>query len=408
MRILIFEPDYGGHRLNYVQHMALAFKGLPVEVVVALGSNAPGTSEYAAHVTDLGDQVLWDTSMEPLPSRTLDYAVQSAARLRGAIARHRPDRLYVPYTDGVGQVLGLRRSMGLPTVPRNVVTEGLSLRGTFCYPQSNKKQALKARLLWEAAKRARWDVFHLLDPVVYEYVARHDPRLMRRIRLMPDPVENTPVIDRIAARRELGIPEDGRYIGVVGLIDLRKGCDLLIRAFAAAPLNPTDRLLLAGRQDVEIRDLLAEEPYAGLVKSGRIQCINRMIPTEQMSTAIGASDMMATFYPRHIGSASIAICAAAGHRPVLAGNYGWLGLIVPRFQLGWTTDVLDAAGLPKVLAQTLDKAGGYVSSALTQRYVSYNSLDNFKAHWTAALRDTLGVPQSPDLQTWQSISESQA
>ena len=406
MRVLIFEPDFGGHFLHFVRHMVLGLAELPVDLTVAMCSNAPGTTECNAHLADMlgiSGKATWDTTFAPLPNDRRKRYQAAVERLREAVARHKPDRLYVPYTDGIGQVLGVRRTFGFPTVPRNITTEGLSLRGSFCYPRDSRNDALRARLFWAAAKRARWDIFHLLDPVVFEHVQRHDPKLARRCRLMPDPADNAPVADRFAARRELGIPQDGRYIGVVGLIDLRKGSDLLIRAFAKAPLAATDRLLLAGRQDVEIRDLLAEEPYAGLVRSGRIQCINAMIPTPQMAVAIGASDLMATFYPRHIGSASIAIRAAAGHRPVLAGDYGWLGQIVPRFQLGWTTDVADANRLPKVIAETLDKASGYVSSPLTQRYVAFNSLPNFKAHWTAGVRAAMGLPPSPELMEWHAV-----
>ena len=67
------------------------------------------------------------------------------------------------------------------------------------------------------------------------------------IRLIPEPVEPLPQLDRREARRVLGVPTDGRYLAFMGGVDPRKGVELFVSAFARAKLADHDRLLFVGR-----------------------------------------------------------------------------------------------------------------------------------------------------------------
>ena len=54
-------------------------------------------------------------------------------------------------------------------------------------------------------------------------------------------------LDAAGARRELGLPEDGHYIGTVSSLVAYEGLDDLVRAFALlAPNFPQLRLLIVG------------------------------------------------------------------------------------------------------------------------------------------------------------------
>src|SRR5207244_1486991 len=69
---------------------------------------------------------------------------------------------------------------------------------------------------------------------------------------VPGPVSPVGLHEKSAARIELGLPVDGRWISSVGVLDSRKGVDDLVTAFATAKLAPTDRLLLAGRAEPSV------------------------------------------------------------------------------------------------------------------------------------------------------------
>jgi hypothetical protein len=111
--------------------------------------------------------------------------------------------------------------------------------------------------------------------------------------------------------------------------------------------------------------------------------------------------VVCTPYPRHIGSASIAIRAAAAQRPVLASDYGWLGAIVPRFDLGWITDVCRPEIFSKSLSEALEQSRHFKPSSRSLGYVKYSSVPNFKAHWTTGLRMELGLPQPDSYQQFE-------
>lgn len=241
-------------------------------------------------------------------------AIDSVGAFRRSVERVRPGYICVPFADGLSQMLGAARPLGSRRWKRGAEAEALLMRGAFAYPGLALRRRLYAHANWRAATWAPWDAVHHLDPIIVEGARRTGNRLARSITLMPEPVEPPATADRAAARRALGIPEDGRYIGCLGIIDLRKGCDLLVRAFARARLGPADRLLLAGDHDRAIRDLLAG-PHAADVRAGRIISLDRFLSPEDFGRAVRAMDLVCATYPEQIGSASTVVRAAGRRAP---------------------------------------------------------------------------------------------
>jgi glycosyltransferase involved in cell wall biosynthesis len=241
---------------------------------------------------------------------------------------------------------------------------------------------------------------HHLDPLAYGRLSEMSPGFFGRSRLMPDPVVPPLQASRQEARRRLGVPEDGRYVGSVGASDGRKGIDRLIRAFATAPLRPDDRLLLVGPVAAPVAGMLRTE-FASLVRQRRIIAIDRYVTDEELDAGVLAMDLVCTPYPRHIGSASIVIRAAVADRPVLASNFGWMGFVVPRFSLGVTCDVGDSVRFPDVLASALDDAERFQPAPAARRFVRYHSVENFAACWTQRLRERMGLPSAEQTVAWE-------
>jgi glycosyltransferase involved in cell wall biosynthesis len=240
-------------------------------------------------------------------------------------------------------------------------------------------------------------------------------RLEREMRLMPDPVEPPTGATRAEVLARYGLPDHGvRYIGSVGVMDIRKGAHLLIRAFAAAAsdalppaerLRDTDLLLLAGPQDPAIQALLTGE-FRGLVESGRIRCVDRVLSAVEMADALAAMDLVCTPHQRHVGSASIVIRAAAAGRPVLGSSFGWIGYVVERFGLGSTVDESDPHRFARSLRAALDESGDFQLPVAATRFVQFHSPENFRAAWTANLRRRMGMPPAPGALTWEWVLEA--
>jgi glycosyltransferase involved in cell wall biosynthesis len=212
-------------------------------------------------------------------------------------------------------------------------------------------------------------------------------------------------VSREEARRALGIDQGGRYIVLAGGINRRKGADLLVQAFHRARLSSTDRLLLAGPLAADIKALLTDD-FAQMVSEKRIVLLDRHLPIEQLMLAIVAGDLVCVPYPNHIGSASILIRAAAAKRPVLSSTFGWVDHVTSRYDLGWTSPVLQSEELAEALSGALDRAADWQQSELAGRFAQYHSVSNFRAHWTSALRDRLGLAEHPDKRSWEWVTRA--
>jgi glycosyltransferase involved in cell wall biosynthesis len=223
------------------------------------------------------------------------------------------------------------------------------------------------------------------------------------LRIMPETVQSPPLATLDDARARLSLPREGRLVGTAGVLDERKGADLLVRAFARAAasgrLRRDDRLLLMGEQSPGVRRLI-HDLQSNSTGRERILVFDRVVTDDELAYGLAAMDVVATPYPRHIGSASIVIRAAAAGRPVLGSSYGWIGYMVPRFDLGWTTDVLDEERFAAALGEALDRSDTYALSAAGHRFVRYNTPENHRAAWTELIRQRLGLPPAPFRLTW--------
>lgn len=378
-----------------------ALRELSDQVTLAIPAKSVDTDEYRSQLAPFEGRV----EIDPwLPTHQCRATWHKPTEVREAIRRSRADYLYVPHADGYAQVIGLHRSLCLPTLPRGIEAEGLLMRGAFAYPQSGVRASIQAELSMRLSMRGPWDRLHLLDPLVYNAVKARGGALADHISLLPDPVPLKLNVSRKEARQRLRLPEDGRYVVSAGALGSRKGTDLLIRAFKQAKRADNDRLLLAGRLTPDMRNLVDHE-CKELVANDQVIAMDRFISDEEFALAITAADVICTPYRHHIGSASIAIRAASAERFVLASDYGWLGHIVPQFGLGRVCDVESIDVLSSELTSALDDAPSHRWSGSARRFVAFHSEANFAAVWTARLRERLGMPRDEQRMTWNKVME---
>ena len=281
------------------------------------------------------------------------------------------------------------------------------MRGSYAYePASSLRARLLQRFTLIALNRAPWQTLFHIDPIVYEHLRQHGSSLRRKVRLIPDPIEPLPDLSRGAARKLLGIPEIGRYILFSGRADERKGADLLIRAFARSRLASTDRLLLAGKIAPPLRDVISEVG-SELVRAGRIVIRDRYLSDEELGAANLAADLVSVPYPRHIGSASLVLRAAAARRRVLGSDFGWINWAIESFQLGEVCKVTNVDLFAEALARNLDAAMTFTPSGVARRFVAFHSVDNFRAVWTRQLRQRLNLAEHPVLE-WEGVFDTSA
>lgn len=405
MHVLVYEPDHSGHHFAYLSLLLPAVADVAGRVTLATRRAAAESGPFRLLIAPMSERIAVDASLtEPLG---FDHrsALARADELVATVQRLRPDHLLVPYADGLGQALALRRLRLQPAWSRDLVSEALFMRASVAYPIESVARRIRARISWMLAERAPFTHKHHLDPVAHEWLASRSPRRAERWLRMPDPVEAAPPLELNVARRACGFAAGGRALGCAGLMNRRKGADLLIRAFARAALQPEDRLYLLGQHEDEITALLQRE-CAELVREGRIVSQDRFIPPAEIAQMLCAMDLVCTPYPRHIGSASIALRAAAAGRPVLGGTYGWIASIVPRFGLGWTCDVEDVAAFAAAIPGALEASVRWRPGEAARRLVEFNSPENFRLCWTKGIRERTGRGPAPGARSWEWVLQA--
>lgn len=393
--VLIYEPDYSGHRLNFVRLMIEAMSELPVRVVLVADEHVAQQEEYAVHLRNLAGKF----ELQPV-STALDadsargYALARLKELPRFCRQFQADHLYVPVGDGLLQAMAARSLLGRRMLPENLQAETILFKGGFAYPQKTYFQRAKAWLTLRGIATGPWSRVHILDPLAAEWIASHRPDLAGRAPVLPDPAELNPELSRTEARSRLGLPAHEKVVTCAGVMTPRKGAGQLIEAFAKAD-EPGSHLLLAGKMKGPFgAHVLAS--LQQLRNAGRVTLIDEYLSDEDFSAAIQAADVVAVPYPNHRGSSGILLLAVAAERPVVSGQYGWVGEAVRRLELGIACDVSDAGAFSDAIKHSLKNSDIYRHGSLARRYKTFCQPSNFKRIITARLRYKLGLSLHPE------------
>jgi glycosyltransferase involved in cell wall biosynthesis len=212
---------------------------------------------------------------------------------------------------------------------------------------------LSQRVRWLAARRA--DAVIAVSHAVRESLGRTIPE--PRLHTIYNPVRFEPraalptAEQRGAARRRLGLPPDGRWVGFFGGADPNKGVDDV-----AAALRPADgglgsvRLLLCGRRDAR---LPAAQLASRLRLNGRLYDLGEIDDVREALTAADAI-VMATHSRLSEALPAILIEAMACGTPVLAYASGGMAEVIGADErAGRLARPDDAGDLARILIETL-------------------------------------------------------
>jgi D-inositol-3-phosphate glycosyltransferase len=152
-----------------------------------------------------------------------------------------------------------------------------------------------------------------------------------------------PQLDKVEARKKLGLAEKGKYLLFFGFIRKYKGLDILLRAFADKRIQEAGiKLIIAG----EYYD--KPEEYQAIIKEHNLESAlvqaNEFIPDSEVSTYFSAADMVVQTYKTATQSGVTQI-AYYYHNPMLVTDVGGLAELVPHNKVGYvtSTDTLEIA-----------------------------------------------------------------
>ena len=406
MKVVVYEPDASGHRMHYVSKILPAINDLGIRPILATSESAKTSADFEGHlgsVQSLFDAyTTTDKTGEPGDS-SLKLISDRLSSFKSMLNEIQPDHILVPTAGCLARAMTYQfLTFGKLPIKHDACLEGLYFGQGYGYETTTKKRMwLKVRKWLD--QRQPWTTYFHIDPFQLENVRRRCSKTA--YRLMPDPVPAKQV-SKAVARRHFGIPEDGRYIGIAGGISVAKGTLDLLSAFDKihADLPTTDRVLLAGPFDEEVRNRLKSD-FAHLVQSKRVVCIDKRLYGEDIDLAFPAMDIFCAAHRGQPGSSSTLIRAAAAQVPVIARNRFWTSRIVPLVHLGWTADTWDKGRFASQLKDCLGQVDQYQPTVATNRFVKFHSVENFQATWTSSLRKRMGLPQDDRKVDWSWVLE---
>jgi hypothetical protein len=341
--VAVLEVDPTGHRLQYLRHLVEAAS--PERCVVLTTDQAMRSEEYAAHAAGTAARTL------VLPEGRSRRHVLTAA-LEQAIASG-AERLVVP--DGDLYLVPLLLAM--IRRPRRSLEIRLLLMRTIVVggPEPVRPAMVVKPVLVQLLRAFRQVRIHFLTDALGVVTRRRGYIGVTGVR---DPVLATE--DEVRPRPSwFPLPEQGRVtVGVFGVISGRKNLPLLLAALDDAP---TVDLLVGGRLEPDIRDLMATPEVRELVDAHRVTLLDRMLSPAEFSAALAHVDMVAVLHDNDSPSGILAE-ACARHTPVLVPEGGWLDQVAVSTGLGVATRMV-ATEVARSIQMVVDHRGRHVAAA---------------------------------------------
>jgi glycosyltransferase involved in cell wall biosynthesis len=406
MRVLVFEQFYSGHYFTYIEHLLPRLSDLVSEVVVAITKPAIESEHFK--VTLGKHRALRNVQFEgcvppadgSLPTRERFALLRN---LRDAISHTKPDYVLVPSADGPTLAMGILGHAGITLLPKGIPSEA-TLHYGYGPAVVTARHFLKETAYRMAYSGCSWTHLNFVNFLFFEYAIAHRWRWTKRVRLVPDPVPKAPRLTKTEARKLLNVPQEGRYVGFLGLLDPRKAVPELLAAFRAAKLGESDRLLLAGQMDPAFRALIADD-YNDLLKNERLIVIDRHLTEAELIQGYGALDLVCVAN-RPPGLSSLMLKGVAAGRPIISHDFGWSSALVRRFDLGKVADVFDTEKFAQTLRNAVDASADYRESEATRRLLAFHDISNFTETMLDNVRSAVGKPQEQPLRVWDWVLQA--
>lgn len=380
MNVLVYDADFRGHHLKYASMVieASLMRGHHVTYAAPLG--AFGSEEY--HQFLMAMHGMFSEQPFTLPAKgyasKLREAVMHTVRLVQTIHRCKADVVVIPHLDLCFYAYGLIGSCLRLVWRRNLPVTGIQFAAIWAYDEVrlNLAKRLKKWIALYVVNHGPFARVLFIDEQAFRWFTRVKKSARVQIGLCPDPVESDIDVSVEECRAFFGIPKEWRVVGAVGGLNERKGIDILVRAFSRMSVHSERCLLLVGKQTPAVRRVVAEALRGRPDIADRIIELDSFVSTHLLQMAIKAADVISALYPCHCASASIVLRAAAGKKPVLASDRGWVARVVHQYGIGRTCNVGDLDDVCLGLEWAFNNPGIDVVSA--DQLAAQNTVEFFK------------------------------
>lgn len=391
--LLLFDLSLGGHHPSYMEYLIAYWhrQQLPGQLHFVVAPEFPtvhrATVDYA-HSLD-GERIhFW--AIAPAEFAALSPRSNGWTRAK----RHFDEwAVFQKYAKTLNADYGLLLYFDTCFLPlafgqsSSIPFGGIYFRPTFHYRSFSHYRPRRRDLLQQ------WREQSLLRRVLAQPQCRDcfslDPYAVEPLRQLTDGAQIWPLadpvrpfdlgaIDSMAQRSALGIPPHRRLFLLFGSLTTRKGIYPLLEAIAQLSDQDCEQItvLFLGMNNIPDMETRVEALTAS--KPVQIIQIKRFFSQTELQAYIQSSDVILAPYQNHVGMSGILIWAAMAGKPVLSSDYGLMGELVRRYQLGLVVDSLRgeaiAAGLRQCLREDLATLTNTEGMA---RFAALNDCDRF-------------------------------
>lgn len=195
-----------------------------------------------------------------------------------------------------------------------------------------------------------------LDEFAADYINRS--YFTNKARLLPDPAcLYSPDPQRVKALKTRLQLEDGRLVFLLfGVLSDRKGAYQVLDAMCLLPkeLSSQITVLVVGSGTSEEKTKLEAYIQAARPKTDAHLVLHAAFVDEKdVASYFELADVVLAPYQRHIGMSGVLVLAAAAQKPVLSSDFGLMGEVVRRHQLGLTVDSTCSSSLAEGFVEFL-------------------------------------------------------
>lgn len=398
-QLVIFELGYGGHYASYIRHLAEYWCDrelighLHIVVSPSFVKHHPDVTAIAFRCKEKNLSFVTITQEEEAKLISRKTSIHRAIRsfqewklLRQYATLLKASHCLLLYLDSFQAAIASGAKLPCSF-------SGIYFRPTFHYDSfagyvpswKNRLQQWREKsvILPRVMHHPKLQNLFCLDPFAVDRIDKLTSQA-KAIHL-PDPVPigklpNPQVLKTF--RDSLEIEGDRQAFLLFGaLYDRRKGINEVLEAIERLPPHLCEKLclLLVGQIFLNDNSPL-KRGIEELLQSHPVQIIVRdeFIPEEEIQLYFQSADVILAPYQRHVGMSGIAVLAAAAQKPLLISNFGLMGELARRWQLGLTVDSIDPAEIAKGLTQFLEKDSDKLCDrAQMKAFAEQNSAESF-------------------------------
>lgn len=409
-RLMLFDLALGGHHGNYIRHLIEFWVNQQLSGhldVVVMPAFLQVHAEVAEWIATLDRS---DLRLRPITNQEADSLPPRNSGINRTIRNFQEWQLFDKYAAALGADQALLMYFDTCELPIALGLSapcpfsGIYFRPTFHYadfasaPLSRKEKLQQWRekvTLNRVLKHPQLQTLFCLDPFAVKHLAQWSDTTT--VVPLADPVDPYPSypLPVETLREHLGIQAGRMVFLLFGALDGRKGIDQLLDAIALLPPDLCQRLclLLVGATNPTEQALIRPK-IERLRQTHPVQVIEhyQFVSEEEVPSYFQLADVVLATYQRHVGMSGILLLAAAAGKPVLSSNYGLMGELVRRYDLGMAVASTVPAAIARGLTHCLSTNPATLRNlSAMQSFAEQNSAQ----HYARTIFQQLGLMDVP-------------